>query len=360
MKAVLFIVVAAVALPSFGESTSTLSTARIDQVTSRVGAPSVSSSMSADNMFQVQAANGDSNASIKISTKRTATDDGFWVVSLVGQAPTSKGNGNGGTSLATGDGLASGTTLALKFSDSYLTGKRNNVSTMCDKYKDLYLSIDGKKGDDWVCDTGHVAQLKTDKQLVAKGRAISKQEYEDYEANYFAPAAALISFGGSAKGGYQDFSFYDATTLASQKKREGLWSAGAFISYLPIAMSAVLTGTISVQSSYKDAKSSSQCLATPSANSSFLTCANGSIGSPAHKTTEILALEWRQQVTEHAAIALQVSRDFRNKITAVQLPVYFIHDAKGGLTGGFTFGWTSQDHKGSMGVFVNQAFSLFD
>ncbi len=333
-------------------------TGTIDDATGKIGTPSVASPLGADNLFQVQAANGDSNVSIKASSKRVTDTDGYHVFSLIAQAPTSKG-GNSGTSLAGLDGLASGTTLALKFSQSTLEGIKDGPDK-CATYETLFKSIPSNKSKDWQCDNAHVKTLVDNKEFPAGEKALTQHDYDEFRWGLLSPKAGVFSYGGTAKGGYQDFDFYDVGTLAAEKKREGLWSASGFVGYLFLEHAAALTGTLSIQSSYKDAKSASKCLAAQPDNGTFLTCANGPVGSPKRKTTEILALEWRQEVVDKVAFSLQASRDFRNKVTTVQLPVYFIHDAKSGLTGGLNFGWTSVDHKANLGVFVNQAFSLFN
>ena len=58
----------------------------IDDLSRRVGAPTVSSAFASDNLFQVQAANGSSSATIKASAKRSSSSGDFSVISLIGQA----------------------------------------------------------------------------------------------------------------------------------------------------------------------------------------------------------------------------------------------------------------------------------
>lgn len=335
---------------------------QIDTAVRTVGSPSVSGPLAVDNAIQIQASGGTSNVSVKASSKRSETDGGFSVFSLTGQTPIGKSATD--ASLATLDGLANGTTLELKYSDFHIVGSLvpgDAVADDCDtKYKPLYLKIPDNKADSFVCDTDTVKSLVSNKFLLAKNIALSQTEYDDFRRNFYNTNAYVRSWGLSAKGGYQDFTFYDATSLAKNKQRHSLWSASVFGAYLPLEKLSAFTATLTVRSAYKDAKSSTQCLQTPPATGASLICADGPIGEPEQTTTQILNLEWRRQITEKLAFSLQASRDFKNKISTVQLPVYFIGDAKNGLSGGLTLGWTNDDHKASMGVFVGQSFKLLD
>jgi len=335
---------------------------QIDTAVRTVGSPSVSGPLAADNAIQIQASSGASNVTVKASSKRSESDGGFSVFSLTGQTPIGKGATD--ASLVTLDGLANGTTLELKYSDSHLVGSLDPGDTVendCEtKYKPLYLKIQDNKADSFVCDTDTVKSLVSNKFLVAKKIALSQAEYDDFKRKFYNTNAYVWSWGLSTKGGYQDFTFYDATSLAKSKQRHSLWSVSVFGAYLPLEKLSAFTATLTVEAAYKDAKSSTQCLQTPPATGAFLTCADGPIGEPSRSTTQILNLEWRRQITDKVAFSLQASRDFKNKISTVQLPVYFISDAKSGLSGGLTLGWTSEDHKASLGVFVGQSFKLLD
>lgn len=349
------------ALVGFGRAQAGASE-QIDAAVRTVGSPSVSGPLGVDNAIQIQASSGASNVSVKASSKRSETDNSFSVFSLIGQTPIGKGATE--ASLVTLDGLANGTTLELKYSDSRLVGALTpgaGVLDVCDaKYKPLYLKIPGNSPDSFVCDTETIKSLVSNRFLLANHLALSQSDYDEFKRNFYNANAYVWSWGLATKGGYQDFTFYDAISLGKNKKRHSLWSASLFGAYLPLEKLSAFTATFTVQSAYKDAKSSSQCLQSPPASGAFLTCADGPIGEPSRATTQILSLEWRRQITEKIAFSMQVSRDFKSKVSTVQVPVYFIGDAKSGLSGGLAFGWTSEDHKTSLGVFVGQAFKLLD
>jgi hypothetical protein len=335
---------------------------QIDAAVRTVGSPSVSGPLAVDNAIQIQASSGASNVSVKVSSKRSEAANSFSVFSLTGQTPIGKGATD--ASLVTLDGLANGTTLELKYSDSHLVGALTPgaaVLDVCDtKYKPLYLKIPGNSSDSFVCDSATIKSLVSNKFLVANSLALPQSDYDDFKRKFYNANAYVWSWGLATRGGYQDFTFYDAMSLGKNKKRHSLWSTSLFGAYLPLEKLSAFTATFTVESAYKDAKSSSLCLQTPPATGTFLTCADGPIGEPSRTTTQILSLEWRRQITEKVAFSLQASRDFKNRISTIQLPLYFIGDAKSGLSGGLTLGWTSEDHKASLGVFVGQAFKLLD
>jgi hypothetical protein len=333
----------------------------IDKAAQTVGAPSVSSPLAPDNVFQVQATSGASNATIKASLKRSAANYGFSTFSIIGQAPISKGGGD--TTLASLDGLANGTTVELRYANYTLLGRRKDGAgaalNQCqtNDYEVLFRKIPGNEKAERQCDEGRVKSLVGNKALGES--ALKESDYDTFEQNFYSPDAAVHSFGISAKGGYQDFTYYDTSSLAQARQRNTISSVSGFYAFMPMHGLSAVTATLSVQSVYKDAKSKTVCFKTPPSGGAFLTCASGSIGEPTRKITQVLNLEWRRQIADKLAISVQVSHDFKNEVSEVQVPVYLIADSKNSLSGGLSFGWTSTDHKGVLGVFVGQSFSIF-
>ena len=82
------------------------------------------------------------------------------------------------------------------------------------------------------------------------------------------------------------------------------------------------------------------------------------IGAPKRQTTQTLDLEWRSKLSERYAFSLQVSRDFKNKVTSLAVPIYLVGNDKDGLNGGISIGWASDDKDVTAGVFVGKAFSV--
>jgi hypothetical protein len=332
----------------------------------QVGSPSVRSAFVTESATQIQASRGDSSVDIRLSMNLRADhpqDENATSTSLALVASAPLAGGGGDTALASLDGLAGGTTIGLQISSLAMHGAQpvtppNFDAPAC---KDLLLSRFGTyklthpdvKLDELHCDLGTLDDAK------AKG-LISRAEYRRFAVPFWAPDAGLSSWSLTAKTGYVDSAWYDPVTLAKAKGREDQWSASAQIGYAWLNRSTpiAVVATLSAQSAPKDAASRTACLSTPAPGQPLLTCANGPIGAPARKTTQILSVEGRAVFNTHFAAELQASRDFRNHLSAVHVPMYFIPSDKTGLSGGIVLGWTNQDHKASLGVFVGQSFSV--
>jgi len=331
----------------------------------QVGSPSVRSAFVTESATQIQASRGDSSVDIRLSKALYAHDPGdgnatTMSLALVASAPLA--NGGGATALASLDGLAGGTTAGLQLAGLGMVGaQRLSPSFDAGACKDLLLTRFGVyklehpdfKLDEVHCDLGNLEDAQV------KG-LISRAEYRRFATPFWSPGAGLWNWSFTAKAGYVDSTWYDPATLAKTTGREDQWSASVQGGYawLNLPSPIALVATLAAQSSPKDAASRTTCLSTPPAGQSLLVCANGPVGAPTRKTSRILSLEARVALDTHLAAELQASRDFSKHVSAVHLPLYFIPSDKTGLTGGVVLGWTSQDHKASLGVFVGQSFSV--
>jgi hypothetical protein len=305
--------------------------------------------------IKIEAGSDSSEVSIKASTK---LDDGRGAtrsLSLIAKAPLNKGENM--TSLATQHGLAGSTTLALAYTHNSLNGIRTNAGEealqMCEtnNYRLKFQNIKANKDASFECDTGSV------KSLLENGD-IKLDEYKAFRAKFFEPNAFISSWTVTLSGGYVDSKYFDPITLEGTKKRNSTGGLSVSYSYVPIEAKQLFAATVSLQSEYKDKKASTTCLPTAATGNALLTCATGSIGAPDRKTTQTLELEWRRAVFDRFAFSLQVARDFKEKVTTVQVPMYLIGNDKDGLNGGVNLGWSSEDKKAFIGVFVGKAFSV--
>jgi hypothetical protein len=279
----------------------------------------------------------------------------YKIWSVTAQAPTSTNAADTRTTLASLDGLANATTIELKYSELSLSGMINPTNDDdCQPIRKAYLSVKDNKEGDFLCD------LNTASKLVKEGK-LTPAFYQQFQSTFFSNDAHVASWGLSAKGGYKDYTYYQPDTLKKNTDTKNPWSVSAFYTlgpYIHADTPRVYTATINLQSAYKDATSNTLCLATPPGTGNYLTCANGPIGQPKKKVTEIVNLEARTKVSGNVGVSLTVSHDIGNNINGIQIPIYFIPSAKDGPTGGVSIGWTSDTHTTTVGVFVGQAFSL--
>ena len=170
--------------------------------------------------------------------------------------------------------------------------------------------------------------------------------------------AALHSWGLTATLGYDDFTYYDATTLAKSDSRKQPWDIGAFYSYTFLSDASRLSLAVKLENAYKAAKAETRC---PVPTGTLpVTCVSGSFTAPNEKRSHIVSTEYRKILESGKyAWALSVNRDFKNKVTGVELPLYFLRSEQGFVNGGITLGWTSEDKKATVGLFIGKPFDLF-
>jgi hypothetical protein len=320
----------------------------------KLGAASLTSAR-ASSAIRIEAGTANSAVSIKISPTSGDGIGSSSKFSLIASAPLAKGATD--ATLVTRQGLNSGTTLTAVLAGASLGGTRvakKETLDLCDPGKKLhnaYLSIKGNEPDKFLCDTGTMSSL------ALQGK-ITEEEYMDFHASFFGPDAGVHGWSVALTGGYRDSAYFDASTLVQSKRRQSMGGLSAGYSYMPIKATQLLAAALSVQAVVKDAKSSTACLQNPGGSSALLTCASGAIGPPKRQNTQVLDLEWRRKVADRYAFSLQLSHDFKEKVTTATLPVYLIGNKTDPLTGGVSLGWSSDDRKLSIGVFVGKAFTL--
>jgi hypothetical protein len=333
---------------------------QLDRSVSKAGAASLSSPVSPSTGYEVSAQQGDSNVTLKISRslmgsalKPTDREHEYtgsgWVWSVTAQAPLSKDGST--TTIGTLDGLSNSTTVEFKLTNVVVTGIRIDdkaTKNYCNSVLlPKYLAADSRrKKDDFQCDSGFVKKYLP-------------SDYREFREFGYAPTSEIYIWGLNAKGGYKDFDYFQSSDLSKQTVRKSPWSAGAFASYAPSSADTIFVGSFRLQEAYTDAKSNTLCPGTAS-SSGPIQCASGPIGLPSQKRKQLLTIEVRRRVSQDIAFSLSATRDFKNKLSGVQLPIYFVGNGDGGLTGGVRADWSSDTHKTTVGIFIGQAFQLFD
>ncbi len=181
--------------------------------------------------------------------------------------------------------------------------------------------------------------------------------------NAFVPSDAR-HYGFELSVNRRRFEFVDPTTIADGAERHVQWSAKAFYTqYLRESVTAV-TFSAGYERSYKAARSAVFCPANP--NNVVIRCTNASAGPPTLNEGLILSAGLRHQLADrgilrNVAIAPQVTYDVLDETVGFDLPVYFLPNADGGLTGGIRFGYQSdRDNEFSVGIFIGAAFNILN
>ena len=87
-------------------------------------------------------------------------------------------------------------------------------------------------------------------------------------------------------------------------------------------------------------------------------CVSGRLGAPQNDWNRLLWVEARSAVWR-VPFSFRVTREFEDRETGIDMPIYLLHDPDGAFTGGIRFGWTSEDGADA-GVFVGTGFDVFN
>jgi len=310
---------------------------------------------------EVTAATDSSNATIKanysLSKRAPSQSHGiFHTLTLTGSAPIGKGSDR--TELATLDGFRNAFSFALKYTRLSLSGIANpledpaKVKRNDEICAELTETVRRQTGDNKAepdCETGNVSKF-------LPGR------FEEFKRLFFDPNGAAYSLGIEPKVGYKKFDFIDATMLSKLSDSKVPWGISAF--WGVTKMQTLFTVGGNYQKGFKDADQGILC--PSSSGSGTVTCKTGPVGKPVDDDAELAYIEVRHRFNipmgrqfMSAGISLKVTHDFKQDLTGVDLPIVFIKDKDGKLTGGVRAGWTTTGHW-QAGVFVGSAFSLFN
>jgi len=262
-------------------------------------------------------------------------------------APTDKTSGEG--TFTNLDGLAGNLTLAVAWS----------------KLLDPKVATSGLEAQrNAICETPGrgltLADCRSDTELenALKKLGRSAREIESAFAEYrntWLPSGWLWSIAVEGKAGYKNFEFFDTN---GAKDDADLYSG---------SLSAALVGThgsgrLLFGVTYEDAKKAQKKVVQkcdPVQGSTALEeCKSLPLGRPSAAQATILRAEYRRFLGK-IAIAPLASYNIDEEVLALELPIYFLHDAKDLLTGGVRLGWRDDDGDLKASIFVGKPLGLF-
>jgi hypothetical protein len=314
---------------------------------------------------QIQAAKDNSSVSIRLSRVRSMharppsadreQEAVFETWSLTASAPLNKTADE--TSVATLDGLANSACVELGFTQFFAMGKLS-AGFVVSKIREL----------DAICTRVLVARKvkdgtplpagteQCDSELVEKyGTSEDKHAYESLFWDLRNSNRWL--WGGSAKLGYQEFSFVTATATSAQKSSETPWAAGLWGAVQPQGKPFLITLSAQYQRSFKEGDTAAMCPVAGPAGTSTI-CVSGPLDAPRRITKRLVTAEARWRFSG-VGLALAVTRDLEADVTGVELPIYLVADKDGKLTAGLKAGWRSDTQRGSLALFVGKPFGFY-
>lgn len=311
--------------------------------------------------FQLKAATQSNQASVNIAGKLnfgSFLDDFGW--SILASSPLSMGGDSSGgssatnTKLATLDGLANGFSAKFRLSWFHMMSLAGFDPSVDPIYQNALKTCLGTPG------------MTTASCGIAEGilvRTYDKAEYDTFLDRHFPPANGLRALTGGLEAGvgYNNFTFYNATTLAKSSQAATPWSAGAYFGvmpYTPQTMPTLVTFAAKYQNVFTAQQTSTMCV---NANSA-IACQTGAFRPPKHSEKYLLSVDLHNQFQlgeHHFAVAPQFTYDAKGHTVGVDLPLYFILDSKGNLIAGIDAGWTSDNHAFSVGFMIGVPFGFF-
>jgi hypothetical protein len=355
-------------------------------------------SADAPTSLQLTASQGKADVTLRISKRiendklLTAANENWqstWGLEL--STPTQQSSPER-TVLSDLDGIADGSTLKFTFGAKRVSGVSLNgidaelTGTLCEKLLKQYF-MKGNDGDmkllsikpslvaqvddkltfnqayaQWVQDSKGVRpKCGTDIfKIYADTKSIDMNATLDALSAEFAAVAkkaVLHTTGLSASIGYLDFTTFDAASLAKSTSREKPKSIGAYYSMHWLSENTKLTLKVDRKQAYKAARTQTRCPAATT--SSPVLCATGAFAKPTEVVGNVLSAGVRRMLPdERFALELMVSRDVKNKTSGVRLPLYFLSNASGGLTGGVALAWNSDEKKTTAALFIGAPFDF--
>jgi hypothetical protein len=97
----------------------------------------------------------------------------------------------------------------------------------------------------------------------------------------------------------------------------------------------------------------------PLTNTNATTCAERIIGAPKPDNRQQTELEIKRKLTTSFAAGFYLTRDHELEAWGVEVPIYFLKNETGGLSGGIVAGYRSDEKRYDLSVFIGQAFDLF-
>ena len=174
-------------------------------------------------------------------------------------------------------------------------------------------------------------------------------------------AAWYVSLKGDV--GTETFKFVDPTTFADDDRQE--WSSsGSLVVGALTPQNVYVAASARFEKAFEAAKSQAVC--SIGTDATKIVCPSKIVGGPTPKTLIVTEFEARRYLRPIGGLNVGVAgilrRDWKEENTAIEVPLFFIKDKDGGLSGGISAGylWSADtDARGAkLTIFVGQTFTL--
>jgi hypothetical protein len=173
--------------------------------------------------------------------------------------------------------------------------------------------------------------------------------YDAFQRSHYGWGRLLSLKVGASRNRYR---FLDATLDELSDTKVG-WTIGGAMGFSTPKRNALYSMGFDLERAYVEQDKNVYCPSPFPAP-----CAIGRLGAPATDWNRLLWVEARTSVLR-VPFSFRVTRELKDDVTGIDMPIYILRDADGVFTGGVRLGWTSEEGFDA-GVFVGTGFDVFD
>jgi hypothetical protein len=164
-------------------------------------------------------------------------------------------------------------------------------------------------------------------------------------------------FTGRVKAAREDFEFVDSISYAAAEPATRTSSSYQVAVGWLTSGNWVLGANFRHEKTYAAGSDPTEICRTVATG--ITSCDQAVVGEPTFAAADLYQVEVRRFLSAHLAINPRLTRRVSPRVTAFDLPLYFIANSDGGLTGGVNVGWRSDRPGPALTVFVGQVLRLF-
>lgn len=167
---------------------------------------------------------------------------------------------------------------------------------------------------------------------------------------------AVWLVGGEAAMARSKFAYVDSSSFAPVNENHQGWSVSGRLGRFSPTL-GFLIGSYSYKRSFEAGAPPTELCSPIDSHPTSLRCRSAVIGAPTEVTRSLATIELRHFFKDTLATTPSVQYDFKNDVTGIDVPIYFI--GKGtSATGGVRFGWRSDTDELSTVLFIGAAIGL--
>jgi hypothetical protein len=161
---------------------------------------------------------------------------------------------------------------------------------------------------------------------------------------------SFYSFSGTLS--QPGFAYRDTVALVRHSVLHTAYAVEAGGGYRLSSMT--VSGSVRWEQSYRARASQNVCVPATFGPSGTESCADMVLGAPFARDRAIASISGAWSVGGNGAARLTISHDLRRGTTGIDLPVWMIANAGGGLAGGVRFGYRTNSRQVTVALFVSE------